>query len=267
MRAPRGSLDNVRCVARSVVIFDLDDTLVEEEQTAHSSFNEVARRLHMADSDRTGTAMRDAVRRVWHSGPHYDLCLELGIASWEGLWATFEGNHPVLDGLKAWVPTYRREAWRTALDAVSLDLDLAELAHDVFVEAQSSGHHLLEGAGQTVSELSDRFRLGLLTNGPSDIQRRKLEGTGLTPRFESLSISGETGVGKPTPAAFADVLSKLHVRPEDAVMVGDSWERDVTGAVSSGLFAVWIASGRPAPEQMERVAVIDSIEELVNVLR
>ena len=266
MRGPLGSPDNVHCVAHSVVIFDLDDTLVEEERTAQSSFNEVARQLCTADSDQTGTAFRDAVRRVWHSGPHYDLCLELGIASWEGLWATFEGNHPVLDGVKAWVPTYRREAWRTALDSVSLDLDLAELARDVFVEAQSSGHPLLEGAGQTVCELSDRFRLGLLTNGPSDIQRRKLTGTGLTPRFESLSISGETGVGKPTPAAFADTLSRLHIRPEDAVMVGDSWERDVVGAVSSGLSAVWIASGRPAPEQMEGVAVVDSIEELVSAL-
>ncbi len=267
MRGARSSLDNVHCVAHSVVIFDLDDTLVEEEQTADSSFNEVARQLCMADNPQTGTPIRDAVRRAWHWGPHYELGLELGIASWEGLWATFAGNHPVLDGLKAWMPTYRREAWRTALDSVSLDLGLAELAHDVFVEAQSSGHHLLEGAGQTVRELSDRFRLGLLTNGPSDIQRRKLEATGLTPRFESLSISGETGVGKPTPAAFADVLSKLHIQPEDAVMVGDSWERDVVGAVSCGLSAVWIASERPAPEQMERVAVIDSIEELVSVLR
>jgi putative hydrolase of the HAD superfamily len=247
-----------------VIIFDLDDTLVEEAQTAHASFNEVARRLCMADQ--TGTAFRAAVRRVWHSGPHHDLCLELGIASWEGLWATFEGTDPVLDGVKAWVPTYRREAWRTALDSVSIDLDLAEFAPDVFVEAQPSGHPLLEGAGQTVNQLSDRFRPGLLTNGPSDIQRRKLEGTGLAPRFECLSISGETGVGKPAPAAFADVLTKLHIRPEDAVMVGDSWERDVMGAVSFGLSAVWIASGRPAPEQMERVAVIDSLEEPVSVV-
>lgn len=52
--------------------------------------------------------------------------------------------------------------------------------------------------------------------------------------------------------------------PNDVVIVGDSWDRDVAGALSAGLSAVWIASGRPAPERLEGVTVIDSIGELMN---
>ncbi|MGO9856131.1 MAG: HAD family hydrolase [Acidimicrobiales bacterium] len=251
----------------SVVVLDLDDTLIEEERTARSSFDEVARRVGVGGNEDSSSIMRDAVRRVWHSGPHHDLCVELGIASWEGLWATFDGNHPVLDDLREWVPTYRRQAWRSALVAVGLEgRALLGRAQDVFAKAQARGHPLVRGAAQTIDQLADRYRLGLLTNGPSDIQRLKLRGAGLGSRFEVVAISGEMGVGKPTPAAFAEVVSRLRAAPHDVVMVGDSWERDVLGALSAGWSAVWIASGTPTPERLEGVTVIESIEGLRDFL-
>lgn len=255
-------------MACSVVIFDLDDTLIEEERTAQSSFNEVVRQLNVENHDQRGRVMRDAVRKVWHSGPHHNVCIELGIASWEGLWSTFEGNHPVLDGVKAWMPIYRLEAWQAALAALGIaNPGLVRVAQDAFVEAQSVGHPLIEGAAQTVGHLSAHYRQGLLTNGSSDVQRHKLKGTGLDDRFHSLCISGETGVGKPTLGAFAEALSKLNVQPEDAVMVGDNWDRDIVGAVGAGMSAVWIASDRAAPEKLDGVTVIGRIEELPDVLR
>ncbi len=248
-------------------MLDLDDTLIEEERTARSSFDEVARRVGAGDHEHSSSLIRDAVRSVWHAGPHHALCVELGIASWEGLWATFDGNHPVLDDLREWVPTYRRRAWRSALAAIGLEGPaLAGTAQDVFAKAQARGHPLVGGAAQTIDQLGDRYRLGLLTNGPSDIQRLKVRGTGLGSRFETVAISGEMGVGKPAPGAFAEVASRLRAAPHDVVMVGDSWERDVLGALSSGWSAVWIASGRPAPERLEGVTVIESIEGLTDVL-
>jgi FMN phosphatase YigB (HAD superfamily) len=125
-----------------------------------------------------------------------------------------------------------------------------------------------------VRAVADGRRLGLLTNGPSDVQRLKLQGTGLTSQFETVAISGEMGVGKPTAAAFERVLANLGLEPQEAVMVGDSWERDVEGALPCGLPVVWISYGRPvpvpvpapAPVQRGGVTVIETIEELVEVL-
>jgi len=68
-------------------------------------------------------------------------------------------------------------------------------------------------------------------------------------------ISGETGIGKPDPASYGRALELLGVAPEHAVMVGDSWERDVQGALAAGLRAVWISDGRPAPDTDHRVTV------------
>jgi FMN phosphatase YigB (HAD superfamily) len=74
------------------------------------------------------------------------------------------------------------------------------------------------------------------------------------------------GVGKPSAPAFERVLAGMGLEPHQAVMVGDSWGRDVEGAVSCGLPVVWIASGRPVPAELGGVTVIETIEELAEVL-
>ncbi|HXQ75394.1 MAG TPA: HAD hydrolase-like protein [Acidimicrobiales bacterium] len=47
-------------------------------------------------------------------------------------------------------------------------------------------------------------------------------------------------------------------------MVGDSWERDVLGALGAGLSAVWVAGGRTPPEEFPNVTVVDSVGELTD---
>jgi putative hydrolase of the HAD superfamily len=249
------------------VIFDLDDTLVVDVATADASFEVVARQLTGDECRGLGQTMRDAARVVWRGGPDYSLCSNLGLASREGLWSTFEGNHPSLDGLRRWIPTYRTEAWTTILATLGLhDPDLIPVAQEIFVAAQKTAHVPIPGAADAVRAAAESRRLGLLTNGPSDVQRLKLEGTGLTPHFGTLAISGEMGVGKPATSAFEAALAGLGLGPHQAVMVGDSWERDVEGAVSCGLPVVWIASGRPVPARLDGVTVIETIDELADVL-
>jgi putative hydrolase of the HAD superfamily len=249
------------------VIFDLDDTLVVDVATADASFEVVARRLTGEECRGLGQGMQNAARAVWRSGPDYGLCRNLGLASREGLWSTFEGNHPSLDGLRRWIPTYRTEAWTAILATLGLnDPDLIPVAQEIFVATQQNAHVPIRGAADAVRAVAASRRLGLLTNGPSDVQRLKLEGTGLSPHFESLAISGEMGVGKPALSAFEGVLSGLGLGPEQAVMVGDSWARDVEGAVSCGLPVVWIASGRPVAARLDGVTVIETIDELAEAL-
>jgi len=105
------------------VIFDFDDTLIVEEATALAGLGE-------ALSAVAGVGRPDAVdvvlacaRRHWRASAHHELCLRLGIASWEGLWASFEGGHPCLAGMAQWAPEYRRVAWSDALVALGADPD------------------------------------------------------------------------------------------------------------------------------------------------
>jgi putative hydrolase of the HAD superfamily len=251
-------------VISDAVIFDLDDTLIVEEAVARSSLRRAAELLEGRDPAQVVEIVLATARRIWRAGPDYPLCHRLGIASWEGLWATFEGSPSILDEVRAWAPTYRQEAWHAALAEFGVDDPaLAATLSDAFVASQRRGHPLLEGAAELVHTLEGRCRLALLTNGPADIQRLKLDGTGLAASFRTVVISGEVGIGKPDPDIFALTLREIGAKPESAVMVGDSWERDVLGALDAGLPAVWVSGGRPPPEKRPNITVVASVGELL----
>ena len=79
------------------------------------------------------------------------------------------------------------------------------------------------------------LRWGLLTNGPSWMQRRKLEVTDLATAFDSVAISEEIGVSKPSPEAFYTAAAMIGCEPGRVAMVGDSRAYDIEGALAAGL--------------------------------
>jgi putative hydrolase of the HAD superfamily len=250
-------------MSRPAVIFDLDDTLIVEEAFAMASLREALAVLPGIDPEAHAAEALESIRSVWRRGADFPVCVELGFASWEGLWSDFAGNHGVLARLHAWAPTYRAEAWAAVAHAFGVtDPALADEAGDRFEAAQRAGHPAIDGMRPSLDAVRARYPVGLLTNGPSDIQRLKLDQAGLADAFGAVVISGEVGVGKPSPDVFAMVLDRLGAHPDDSVMVGDSWERDVLGALGAGMRAVWIADGRAAPDTHPRVTVVDSVREL-----
>ncbi|MHB8431436.1 MAG: HAD family hydrolase [Acidimicrobiales bacterium] len=247
----------------SAIIFDLDDTLIVEQDYAMASLREALSVFPDVVPVEVQDIALEAIRQVWRQGEDHPLCHQVGIASWEGLWATFEGNHPSLDGLLKWASTYRDEAWSAVAERLNVsDARLPGAASERFQQAQRRGHPVVDGASATLELLAPHYRMGLLTNGPSDLQRLKVAQAGLSARFDAVVISGEVAVGKPNEAVFAEVLQQLDARPEDSVMVGDSWERDIIGATNAGMAAFWLATGRPTPEVHERVTSIDDIRDL-----
>jgi putative hydrolase of the HAD superfamily len=252
-------------MAGPTTVFDLDDTLVADVATARASVGKAAALLPEVDPTRVEEVVFGTARRLWRAGPYWDVGRELGIASWEALWATFEGDHGVVDGLEEWARRYRPEVWKAVLAELGVaDPDVARAMAEAYIEAQRGGHRLLAGAAEVVRSLRHRGPVGLLTNGPSDIQRRKLETAGLVHAFDAVVISGEVGMGKPDPAVFAYVLDQLGATASTAVMVGDSWKRDVLGALGAGMGAVWVAGGRTRPDGHPGVRVIDHVGELLD---
>jgi putative hydrolase of the HAD superfamily len=250
-------------VAAGALIFDLDDTLIVEVEVARASLRQAAGLLPDQDAEQFEAVVLDCARTAWRAGPHFALCVELGIASWEGLWATFEGGHPVTDGLRRWAADYRPGVWRRALTQLGIDdPELADAVGHAYIEHQRLPHPLIDGADELVRSVTGHRPVGLLTNGPADIQRGKFDGTGLAGCFAAVVISGEVGVGKPDPAVFTLALDRLGATAGGSVMVGDSWERDVVGATGVGMAAVWLAGGRAVPDTIRGVTVVDRLGEL-----
>src|SRR5215216_4285148 len=82
--------------------------------------------------------------------------------------------------------------------------------------------------------------IGIVTNGPAEVQRAKLELLGIDRLVDFVLVSEEFGVAKPDPAIFREALRLAGVRPQEAVFVGDSVEFDMAGAQAASIPTVWL---------------------------
>jgi HAD superfamily hydrolase (TIGR01549 family) len=168
---------------------------------------------------------------------------------------------------REWAPYYRGETWRSALETVDGDAGMAErLARD-YIESQQRGHPLAPGATEFVRHVASSVPVVVVTNGPPDIQRLKLEQTGLADLVSAVVISGELGIGKPYPAVFRYALDTVGVAPDRAVMIGDSWERDVEGSLAAGVRPIWLSHGRVPAAADPRVTVASDLSGVTATLR
>jgi putative hydrolase of the HAD superfamily len=226
------------------VIFDLDETLIEEEASNDASVlaaGAIATDRHGVDRVALLAALRKHSRALFLAGPMIDYCRAIGISTREALWGTFIGADPSLAQLRQWMPAFRLRSWTGALAEMGIDdrALAAELA-DFFALDRSRRHVVFAESEQVLQELKKRFRLALITNGAPDIQGTKIDGSNLASSFETILISGDHGFGKPDARIFQLALERLRVAPGEAVMIGDSLDRDIAGARAAGLRTIWI---------------------------
>jgi HAD superfamily hydrolase (TIGR01509 family) len=89
---------------------------------------------------------------------------------------------------------------------------------------------------------------GLITNGPTEVQRAKIELLELEPHVDFLLISEEFGAWKPDPSIFVEALRLGGAKPQEAVFIGDSPEHDIAGARAAGIRTIWMnPTGRSWP--------------------
>lgn len=178
-------------------------------------------------------------------------------------WAVaFRVRHGLPAGADAWLTAlladratpahfaYARERFRIASSAGALwDGYRADMARAVVCPpAVLSGIEELRGQG---------WRVGVVTNGATDIQHAKLRATGIAGRVDGVCVSEEVGTRKPHPSVFREALRRCGVSPTDDAdtwMVGDNPRNDIHGGRGAGLRTVWVSGGRrwppglPAPD-------------------
>ena len=227
------------------LIFDLDGTLVVEEASAEAALRAtcvLAQKHNGVNPEALYVRIRESCRTFWHESPVRQYCLSIGISSWEGLWAEFCGDDENLHILAEWAPTYRKNSWQEALRQCGFgdDETLAKELSETYVRERRKRHIVYDDVLPTLEHFGQSCRLGLLTNGAPDLQRAKLEGSGLGIFFDTIVISGEVGFGKPDPRIFKLALARLDTKPEAAVMVGNSLKSDMSPAMEIGMMAIWV---------------------------
>jgi putative hydrolase of the HAD superfamily len=232
-------------VTLKALLFDLDNTLVPEMANYEVAFaaacGEAARR-YAFDLVSFRVAVFGFANELWQRSETYEYCAKLGIGSPTSLLSDFPGDRPEFAKLREWAPRYRNRCWTDALRPLVNDVahQLAEELDAAFRARFRSHCPPYENAVPTLEKVTRSYALAVLTNGPGDVQRTKLQASGLERFFPVTIASGDIGFGKPDPRIFATALERLGIRANEAIAIGDSLEKDVVGAHRAGLRCVWL---------------------------
>ncbi|CAN5529367.1 HAD family hydrolase [soil metagenome] len=210
------------------IFFDLDDTL-----------------CGYWDASKAG------LRRTFETHPVEGISAELAVRAWAKAFRQFA------PGLKktGWYETYlkeggptRTEQMRLALKEMGIeDEDLAQRLSETYLNERDSALKLFHDASETLVSLQKRFKLGLITNGPADIQRMEVETLGIGHHFDHILIEGELGRGKPLLEVFRHGEALMGSTPEQTLMVGNSYGHDIRGAINAGWKTIWIRRPSDVP--------------------
>ena len=229
-----------------MVLFDLDDTLFDHEQSARRALTRV-HQVHAA------------------------------FAAWP--FEAFERAHAaVLEELHAQVMTggrsvddAREERFSRlfAASGVAADEALIRETAAAYREAYVFERRAIDGALDVLVALKPRVRIGIVSNNLLEEQQAKIRLCRFDPYIDALIVSEAVGVAKPDPAIFRHALDALSCDAADAVMVGDSWAADIEGARAAGIRPIWFNRGkRPAPvgTEVQEVAALVPIEPLMRAI-
>ena len=220
-----------------LVIFDLDDTLVNFAATREIAYRRLAEHLDAQGIDSA------AFGRVC---PTIDR--QLFVRFEQGELSRSE---------------YRLRRFSEPLTAIGVvpKSDLVLQLNKLFMDCVNDSPLLFDDVRAVLQRLRALdIRTAILTNGPADGQRRKLLATGLADDVDHVAIGEEIGFSKPSPAAFHSVVERFSLGNSDALMVGDSPELDYDAALKAGLKALLLDRDNRHPDATRaRVRSLDAL--------
>lgn len=206
--------------APKAILFDLDDCLTQD-----------------------GSATQAGVDALFASHPQ----LQAGDSARYQRWAQALNEHyPAFlsGGFDGRELIRRRMA--TLLQRPALGAEQAEAGYQLFYRRYIAHTRCFPEVTTVLAQLkTSGVRLGMITNGPEQMQRDKVAAAGLTDYFPMLLTAEQAGAGKPSAQIFNRALQQMSLDAGEAWYIGDSLMNDALGAAQAGLSGIWL--NRPGP--------------------
>ena len=150
------------------------------------------------------------------------------------LWKQLEAKEITHDYL-------REERFNIVLKALNVETDatLSNKLNDDFLESLTEQTHLIDGTIELLDHLIPNYDLHILSNGFDSIQRKKINLSGLGKYFKNVVTFDTAQARKPDRKIFEAAINLANSTPGNCLMVGDTIEADIQGALGVGMQAVW----------------------------
>jgi len=131
--------------------------------------------------------------------------------------------------------------FKKSFDALGISIDdvLIDRLSDDYIKYLPNHNFLLEGAQELLEYCASKYQLHIITNGFEEVQETKLIKSGIKKYFKTITTSEGAGAKKPHSAIFDLALRTAGARPDNSVMIGDTFEADIKGALDYGMHALF----------------------------
>jgi putative hydrolase of the HAD superfamily len=204
-------------MTRRCLFFDLDHTLWDYETNSDLTLDELfvhhgLRERGVPDASAFRKRFREVNRRLW------DL-YDRGII-----------HRDVI----------RKDRFREILEHFSVeDRGLSLTLSEHYINECPRKPNLMPGTVEVLETLGDRYPLTVVTNGFDEVQRVKMDSSGLTRYFTHVVTSERARAKKPAVEIFRFALEQNGITPGETAMIGDNLLTDIAGAQASGIESVF----------------------------
>jgi putative hydrolase of the HAD superfamily len=201
------------------LFFDLDHTLWDFNANARLTLHELFDELELKKAGIN----------------NFEQFITIYLQNNEMLWEKYRTGQIRSDELR-W-----RRMWNTLAEFGISDEELAKKMGQRFLELLPTRKILFPDALEILQYLKDKgYQLHLITNGFEETQHCKLRNCGIAGFFVEVITSEGSNSMKPKREIFDFALIKAKAMQHDSIMIGDSIEVDIKGAINAGIDQVYV---------------------------
>ncbi|MPM25647.1 putative HAD-hydrolase YfnB [bioreactor metagenome] len=132
--------------------------------------------------------------------------------------------------------------YQLLFDELGIDCS-SEYAAEYYEALLGVGHYFVDGAEELLKRLSKDYRLYIVSNGTAEVQKSRIESSGIAKYLNDIFISQQIGFDKPNVKFFDHCFSSIpNFEKCETAIVGDSLSSDIAGGKNSGITTVWFNS-------------------------
>ncbi len=211
------------------LFFDLDHTIWDFEANSRMTLEEIYNELKLQEI-----------------GVHdFDFFHKNYLVHNERLWERYRKGFIKQEELRV------KRMWLSLLDFKIADEPLAKKMGDRFLEMLPTRTILFPYTIEILDYLTDKqYKLHLITNGFENTQHSKLKHSGLSSYFKQVITSEGSNSLKPNKEIFDFAFNKTGATPEESIMIGDTMEVDILGAMNAGIDQMHVNHLSDKPESI-----------------
>ena len=137
---------------------------------------------------------------------------------------------------------------------------------DKFLDYCANKPGVVDGAHKLMQYLRSKdYRMHICSNGFHEVQYRKLAACGLRDYFDTIILSEDAGVNKPSPLYFDYAFKVTGASRGTTLMIGDNLQTDILGAHNVGIDTIFFNRWNNEPSDVPTYTVM-GLCEIMNIL-